>query len=241
MDQVKKASETFSTHLRDLLGNIDEHEIHYQELRANGAEGWGAESFHKRMQGWELNLEWALLFFPPAPAKLLDIGCGAGDSALPLAKLGYDVSGLDISLTAIDWAKEKFARNNLSADFKVHNLAEPIEFWPAESFDLIVDSATLHCIIPPEREAAFTNIRRLLKPNGIFLLSSMVGEPKDLSKLDFFDSEKRLQRVKNLPLRYTPYLSDLKEEVTSYGFFIVESKIQVNPWWDHFTAILKIK
>lgn len=241
MDQVKKASETFSAHLRDLLGNVDEHEIHYQELRANGAEGWGAESFQKRMRGWELNIAWGLPFFPQAPAKLLDIGCGAGDSALPLAKLGYEISGIDISLTAIDWAREKFAHNNLTANFKVHNLAEPCDFWSPESFDVIVDSATLHCIIPPNREAAFANIRSLLKPNGVFLLSSMVGDPKDPSNIEFFDSEKRLQRVKNLPLRYTPYLSALKEEVISYGFSIVESKIQENPWWDHYTAILQIK
>jgi ubiquinone/menaquinone biosynthesis C-methylase UbiE len=216
---------------------VDPHEVLYQDLKANGAQGWGAQSFEKRMEGWNRTLEWALPFFPKAPANVLDIGCGAGDSALPLARRGYKISGLDLSETAIHWAIEKFQKQQLSGDFRVESLTEALS-WDDSTFDVIVDSATLHCILPPEREKAFTSIKRILKKDAVFLLSSMVGEPKDSSNLEFYDPVQRIQQVKGLPRRYTPELNDLKAEIKSYGFQIKEEKLQENSWWNHYNAIL---
>jgi len=42
---------------------------------------------------------------PPAPARILDAGCGPGLYAVPLARLGYDVTGIDVSAAALRHAR----------------------------------------------------------------------------------------------------------------------------------------
>jgi len=41
----------------------------------------------------------------PAPSRILDAGCGPGLYAVPLARLGYDVTGIDVSAAALRHAR----------------------------------------------------------------------------------------------------------------------------------------
>ncbi len=47
---------------------------------------------------------------PPPPAKVLDVGGGAGNQSSPLAQAGYDVTILDPSSAMLDKARERLAR-----------------------------------------------------------------------------------------------------------------------------------
>ena len=54
--------------------------------------------------------------------KALIIGCGLGDDAEALAKLGFEVTAFDISTSAIAWCQQRFPDstvNYLVADYKV--------------------------------------------------------------------------------------------------------------------------
>ena len=73
-----------------------------------------------------------------ANARLLDIGCGAGRNALPLAQIGWDVAGTDTSLPMLTAAATRVADAELTN--RVHLLRasmEQLPFAPA-SFDFIV-------------------------------------------------------------------------------------------------------
>src|SRR5258708_37960082 len=37
------------------------------------------------------------LHFPPPPARILDIGCGAGRTSAELVRLGYRITGIDLA------------------------------------------------------------------------------------------------------------------------------------------------
>jgi 2-polyprenyl-3-methyl-5-hydroxy-6-metoxy-1,4-benzoquinol methylase len=41
------------------------------------------------------------------PGRVLDLGCGPGRNAIYLASLGFDVDAIDLSATAIAWARER--------------------------------------------------------------------------------------------------------------------------------------
>lgn len=47
---------------------------------------------------------------PPAPARVLDVGGGAGNQSFPLAQAGYDVTILDPSKAMLDKARERLER-----------------------------------------------------------------------------------------------------------------------------------
>ena len=44
-------------------------------------------------------------------------------------------------------------------------------------FDLIFDGSCMHCLTGSQREQAYSQVRRLLRENGTFIISSMCGEP----------------------------------------------------------------
>lgn len=51
--------------------------------------------------------------------KILDVGCGTGRHTIELSQRGYTVTGIDLSETQLQRAREKAERNNLKTNF--HN------------------------------------------------------------------------------------------------------------------------
>jgi SAM-dependent methyltransferase len=71
-------------------------------------------------------------------ARALDIGCGAGRNAIPLAQLGWEVVGTDLSWPMIVAARGRLAEAGRSA--RVRLLVAPMETLPLcdRSFDMVV-------------------------------------------------------------------------------------------------------
>ena len=61
---------------------------------------------------------------PPENAKILDLACGKGRHAVFFHKLGFDVTGTDLSESSISWAKQ-FEAPGLK--FLVKDMRQPIE------------------------------------------------------------------------------------------------------------------
>ena len=71
-------------------------------------------------------------------ARLLDIGCGAGSNAVPLARMGWNVLGLDLSEPMLQAANLRAQEEKLTErlSFKKATMAElPVE---DDSYDFIV-------------------------------------------------------------------------------------------------------
>jgi SAM-dependent methyltransferase len=66
----------------------------------------------------------------------LDLGCGAGRNALPLAALGYRVVGTDLAAPMLEAARGRIASDRLSVDL-VRSPMTPLPFGD-RTFDLIV-------------------------------------------------------------------------------------------------------
>jgi SAM-dependent methyltransferase len=53
--------------------------------------------------------------------KILDVGCGTGRHSIELTKRGYKVTGVDLSDSQLNAAREKAAKENLKIDFQRHD------------------------------------------------------------------------------------------------------------------------
>lgn len=90
-----------------------------------------------------------------------------------LAQRGFDVAAIDISHSAIAFARGMAAQRGLHVQFEV---AEACAFAPAlGSVDVVIDSHLLHCIaIAGERKQLLENLARSLARGGEFWTETMV-------------------------------------------------------------------
>jgi len=121
---------------------------------------------------------------------VLDLGCGAGRNAVPLARLGWKVVGIDLSWPMLGAAATRTQVDRLGN--RLHMILAPMERIPARdrSFDLVI----AHGIWNLARSAAqfrqaLSEAARVAKPGaGLFVFTfsrntfppqteSVVGEP----------------------------------------------------------------
>lgn len=100
----------------------------------------------------------------------LEMGCGAAPNLLWLAQKGIWVSGLDIAANALELARASFQHFGVSDKLKslVEGSVTSAPF-PDESFDGILESCVFQHLQREDREKAFSEVGRLLKPGGIFV------------------------------------------------------------------------
>src|SRR5699024_5546091 len=75
---------------------------------------------------------------------VLDIGCGLGDNAVYLAQQGFNVTGLDISPTALITAERRAKDAGVTVAFSVADATTLGGY--TDSFDTVVDSGMFHCL-----------------------------------------------------------------------------------------------
>lgn len=94
--------------------------------------------------------------------KVLDVGCGNGYVLFQYARCGAEVTGVDITATAIDLSRKRFALGGFPGTF-VEIDGEHLPF-PDDHFDIVCSMGVLHHIANPQ--PTVDEIYRVLKPGG---------------------------------------------------------------------------
>lgn len=102
------------------------------------------------------------------PCRVIDFGCGTGNYALYLAGKGFDVTGVDISRTAIQIAKENARSTGVVCNFIVADVLDDLN-EVQEYFDFAYDWELLHHVFPERRQQYIKNVYKKLKPHGQYL------------------------------------------------------------------------
>src|SRR5580765_4061654 len=100
--------------------------------------------------------------------KVLDVACGTGNSAIPAARLGADVIGVDIAPNLLEQARARAAAEGLEARFQEGD-AEKLEF-PDASFDLVV--SIYGAMFAPRPELVVSEFKRVTKPGGRIVMGN---------------------------------------------------------------------
>jgi SAM-dependent methyltransferase len=102
------------------------------------------------------------------PCTTIDLGCGAGNYAIFLAGLGFDVTGVDGSPTAIRIAEKNAQEKGVRCRFIVADLLGDLH-EVSGTFDFAFDWELLHHIFPEDRETYVRNVHRVLSPGAMYL------------------------------------------------------------------------
>jgi len=97
--------------------------------------------------------------------RVLDSGCGNGVFTAFLSQLGFDAVGIDISGTAIGFARQRYQ----GMRFEVASLEDGLPCKP-DAFDAVWCTEVLEHLF--DVQAALTEINRVLRPNGTLVLTT---------------------------------------------------------------------
>lgn len=98
---------------------------------------------------------------PPAPGRVLEVGCGRGDLARGVARLGYEVTAIDPEAPA----------GSIFQPVSLEELSDP------GPFDAVLANLSLHHI--PDLRAALAKIQRLLRPGGRLIVDEHAWDRLD--------------------------------------------------------------
>lgn len=100
---------------------------------------------------------------------VLDAGCGCGRHLFPLSSY-YSTTGIDISFTALDKARNYLKKQNKNAEYAISSLTHlPFK---KETFDAVICLGVLQHLTEPGRYLAVSEIKRVLKSNGLIFFEA---------------------------------------------------------------------
>lgn len=105
---------------------------------------------------------------PTPPLRVLDAGCGSGETAIWLARRGDAVTAVDSAGEMLNIVRERATHLEPAVRERLRlvqtDLVEAIETWPVESFDLVLAHTLLDYV--PEDNPMLVGLLKLLRPGG---------------------------------------------------------------------------
>jgi 2-polyprenyl-3-methyl-5-hydroxy-6-metoxy-1,4-benzoquinol methylase len=108
--------------------------------------------------------------------RVLDVGCGQGRDAIFIARKGHRVVGVDISKNGISDLKDAAARENLSIEGVVADIAS---YKPDGIFHVILIDRTLHMLTQQARLSTLKTMLDHVSKQGWILIADEVSNIKD--------------------------------------------------------------
>ena len=100
--------------------------------------------------------------------RLLDVACGTGNTAIPAAKAGGDVTGVDIATNSLEQAKKHAAMEGLKIRFEEGD-AEDLPF-PDATFDVVL--SMFGAMFGPRPEKVAAELLRVCRPGGLIAMAN---------------------------------------------------------------------
>lgn len=141
-------------------GGRDEHGG-FHRAYAEGTPPWDIG----RPQPEMVALEAAGTFGP----RVLDVGCGTGETALFLAERGHEVTGIDAVPAAIEAARAKAMERGLDVCFRVADVLDALPIVIG-SFQSVVDVGFFHSLSDDQRVDFASKLAGVLDPGGAYAM-----------------------------------------------------------------------
>ncbi|MBW3554703.1 MAG: class I SAM-dependent methyltransferase [Gemmatimonadetes bacterium] len=157
----------------------------------------------------------------PRRARVLDLGCGDGRNAIPLARAGHRVTAVDRSRCALAALRRAAVRAGSSVEDEEPLVIEIVEaelstICPLDDYDLVIAHGVLHLLPPRDRDALVERMKKHTRPGGwnvIAAFTNRIPPPPDIAPLC-----QGLLEEEDLLLRYGDW------EIDSFRSYTLEDR-----------------
>lgn len=104
--------------------------------------------------------------------RVLDVACGTGNTAIPAARTGAQVTGLDIAPNLLEQARKRAAGENLTIHFDEGD-AEDLPYGD-EEFDIVM--TMFGAMFAPRPDKVAAELIRVCKPGGLIAMANWTPE-----------------------------------------------------------------
>jgi SAM-dependent methyltransferase len=104
--------------------------------------------------------------------KVLDVACGTGNTAIPEAKRGADVTGVDIATNLIEQARARAEAEGVNVKFEEGDV-EDLQFGD-DTFDAVV--TMFGAMFAPQPDVTASEMIRVCKPGGFIAMGNWTPE-----------------------------------------------------------------
>jgi len=116
------------------------------------------------------------------PLRVLDLGCGDGTTALPLARAGAEVTGIDIARNLVEAGNKRAAEAGLGHLRFQEGDACNLEGVADHSFDLVI--SIFGAMFAPKPSDVAKEMVRVTKPGGRIVMGNWIpGDPTFVSQV----------------------------------------------------------
>ena len=149
------------------------------------------DDYYQSPGGRRTLIAYSLIAGIPQGARVLDVQCGIGSSAVDIAEaFGATVYGFDDYPAYLAFGRQLAGNRGLSKqiDFQSVSGDKAVDSYPEGDFDLVLGlGGGLSDTIPGGLEGGLAAANRWLKPNGVIITGDLIapGKPSDLMKMVF--------------------------------------------------------
>lgn len=167
--------------------------------------------------------------------SVLDIGCGPGLYANKLAELNYSVTGIDISQSAIKYARNYAKENDIKVNFEKSDI---FSYTPTQSYNNVLLIYYIYSFFSPsKRKILLEKIYNLLENKGTFILDvpsiNYYNKLNEIKLWDYFPISNNFMEDEFLSLfNLKKYGDGLLLNQTIY--LLEDSSIAIFDWLQHF-------
>lgn len=139
-------------------------ETHYEDFYNRREYYWGSDIP-------EIALDVLKIMPPTKTIRILDIGCGEGQTAVFFARNGYIVSAFDVTESGVEKGKKLAESAGVEVDFF---RADLLQYEFKRDFDIIYSSGSLQYIPPARRKEILDSIKDHTTLGGLNVLTAFV-------------------------------------------------------------------
>lgn len=144
-----------------------------QQLKQRMRTTWMAGDFGQIAQYTAKAAEEFVSCLPISPGmRILDVACGTGNLAIPAARAGAQVTGVDIAPNLVEQARQRAAAEDLPPTFEEGD-AEHLPYRDAQ-FDLVM--TMFGAMFAPRPQQVASELARVCRPGGTIAMANWTPE-----------------------------------------------------------------